>query len=62
VSGLAGKWVAANVPGLGEVKRGAPASRRIRARSRVLASRGTVKLRDPGMLARATGSSLRPPF
>lgn len=43
---MARKRVAADVPGLGEVKR--RLRRPIRARSRALASRGTVLLRGPG--------------
>jgi hypothetical protein len=49
VSGLSGKRVAADVPGLGEVKRRRfGVQRTIRARSRALASRGTVLLRGSG--------------
>lgn len=46
MSGLARKRVAADVPGLCEVTR--RLRRPIRVRSRALASRGTVLLRDPG--------------
>jgi hypothetical protein len=49
VSVLLGKRIAADVPGLGEVKRQRfGVQRTIGARSRALASRGTVLLRSSG--------------
>jgi hypothetical protein len=49
VSGLSGKRVAADVPGLGEVKRQRlGVQRTMVARSRALASRGTALLRGSG--------------
>jgi hypothetical protein len=49
VSGLVGKRVLADVPGLGEVMARASCPCRIRARSRALASRGTSLLRGVGL-------------
>jgi hypothetical protein len=63
VSGLSGKRVKADLPGLGEVKRQRlGVQRTMVARSRALASRGTALLRGSVEPAMVCGCPLRPPF